>query len=90
MKLGYTEEFKISLIKADKEIYETYTGELKILFKKPNIKTCCFTEYRDWVVCDTLAGTGIRVGTLIEQEYRMLITKQRNFFVPLKMIFVKS
>lgn len=38
MKLGYTEEFKISLIKADKEIYETYTGELKILFKKPNIK----------------------------------------------------
>ncbi len=67
MNLNYMQHFKIRLIKADKKVYETYTEqELSILIKKPNIKTCSFTEFRDWAICNTLIGTGIRVGTLIE------------------------
>lgn len=65
MKLGYIEEFKINKVKAEKTLKETYTdAELNILLKKPNIKTCDFVEYRDWVVINTFLGTGMRAGTL--------------------------
>lgn len=48
MKLQYINEFKIELLKTEKKIKETYTdAQLKLLLKKPNLKDCSFTEYRD-------------------------------------------
>lgn len=44
MKLGYMNEFRITNIKFNKHIIETYTySELKLLLKKPDIKKCTFT-----------------------------------------------
>lgn len=66
MKLEYIDEFKISEIKFDKEIIETYTdAEIGLLLEKPNFKRCNFLEYRNWVVCNFLLGTGCRISTLI-------------------------
>ena len=71
MKLGYMESFKIELIKADKKIKETYSDEeLKILLKKPNLKDCLFTEYRDWVIVNFLISTGCRASTLVNIKIR--------------------
>lgn len=58
ISLGYVEEFKIPLLKEDRKIKETYTdSELIILLKKPNIKKCRFTEYRNWVFINYLIAT---------------------------------
>lgn len=66
MKLDYLETFKISEIKENKDIIETYTKEeIEILLKKPNIKECAFYEYRNWVICNFLLATGCRAGTLV-------------------------
>lgn len=66
MKLGWMPEFKIQLIKADKEVIETYAdSEINLLLKKPNIKKCPFVEYRNWMVCNFLLATGCRSKTLL-------------------------
>ena len=41
------------------------THELNLLLKKPNLKTCSFTEYRDWVIINYLLATANRVKTII-------------------------
>lgn len=64
--LGYTKEFKITLLKVEKKIKETYTdSELAILLQKPDLKKCNFTEYRNWVFINYLIATGNRVSTII-------------------------
>lgn len=66
MKLGYLKKFEINLIKADKNIYETYTPqELDLLLKKQNVKDCQFSDFRNWAISCTLLATGVRAGTLI-------------------------
>lgn len=66
MKLGYLKEFKIEKIKQTQEIIETYSYEdISCLLTKPNIKKCSYTEYRNFVVCNFLLGTGCRLSTLI-------------------------
>jgi integrase/recombinase XerD len=66
MKLGYMQEFKISEIKADREIIDTYTdSEIKLLIKKPDIKKCSYIEYRNYVICNFLLSTGCRAKTLV-------------------------
>lgn len=71
IKLEYMQPFKIELIKAEKKIKETYSdAELKLLLKKPDIKKCEFTEYRDWVIVNYLLSTGNRVSTLINVKIR--------------------
>ena len=66
MKLGYTEEFKISPLRIDKPIIETYTDvELKILLVKPNLEKCSFIEYRNWIIVNFLLSTGCRLSTLL-------------------------
>jgi len=65
-KLGYTEPFQITILKTTKKVKETYTdSELYILLKKPDIKKCKFSEYRDWVFINYLLGTGNRLSTII-------------------------
>ncbi len=66
---GYTPQFKIILLKTDKEVKETYSQhELRILLKKP--KTADFTEYRNWVKVNFLLATGVRVGELVNIKIR--------------------
>ena len=55
VRLGYLEDFKISLLRAEKKIKETYTdSELAILLQKPNIKKCSFVQYRNWAIINYL------------------------------------
>lgn len=71
MKFEYMDEFKISLIKAEKKIKQTYSdSELKLLIKKPNLKKCSFTEYRDWVIINYLLSTGNRASTVINVKIK--------------------
>ena len=65
MENEYTPHFKIKMVKSEKIIKETYSpDELERLLKKPNIKKCRFSEYRDWVMVCYLLGTGNRLSTL--------------------------
>lgn len=62
----YVEKFKITMLKTDDEIKETYSEtQLKALLEKPDIKNCSFVEYRTWVLENYLLSTGNRLGTII-------------------------
>ena len=66
MKLNYMDEFTIHMLRVTKKIKETYTdAELKVLLKKPDIKTCDFTEYKTWVFSNYLLGTGNRISSAL-------------------------
>ena len=66
MDEGYLQRFKIKLPKIDKIIKETYyDDELKRLLKKPNLKTCDFTEYKIWVMTNYLMATGNRISSIL-------------------------
>lgn len=61
MKEGYVENFQMKAIKVDDAPVETYTDEeLRLLLKKPDLKTCTFVEYRCWVMTNLYFSTGIR------------------------------
>jgi integrase/recombinase XerD len=63
---GYTERFKIKLLKTEKKIKETYNDdELASLLKKPNLKSCTFAQYRNWVMVNYFLATGNRLRTTI-------------------------
>lgn len=65
MENDYIKGFEINLIKEDETIPNLYTDEeMKILLKKPNIKTCTFAEYRTWVIVNFFVATGVRSRTL--------------------------
>lgn len=65
MREGYVANFKMRAIKVDKKPIETYTeDELIKLLKKPNMKKCSFTEYKNWVITNFLFSTGIRQRSL--------------------------
>lgn len=52
--------------KEQKEAPKSYTTkELELLLKKPNLKTCSFNEYRDWVIINFIMGTGARRTTIV-------------------------
>jgi len=66
MEQNYCNSFKIKLIKTTKTIKQTYTdSEIEKLLKKPNIKTCEFSEYRTWVMTNFFLGTAVRISTLL-------------------------
>lgn len=61
---GYT-EVNITLYKAEETVKNTYTdAELKRLLKRPNMRTCGFTEYRNWVIVNLLLNSGCRAATV--------------------------
>lgn len=73
MKNGYMNTFKIKLPKTDKSAIEVYNNsELELLLKKPNIKKCNFTEYRDWVIINFLMSTGVRLNSFINIKIKDL------------------
>jgi len=102
MDRGHITPFKISLIKADKKIKETYTDEeLEQLLKKPNIKTENFATYRTWVIICYLLGTGNRVRTLCNikigdidfssHEIKLRAVKNhRQYIIPLSSVLEKT
>lgn len=65
MEQGWLREFKIEVPKCSRTPVETYTDdELRILLKKPDIKTCSFTEYKAWCIVSFLLATGVRQNSL--------------------------
>ena len=65
MREEYISHFKMRAIKVDKRPIETYTEkELTKLLKKPNMKKCSFTEYKNWVMTNFLFSTGVRQRSL--------------------------
>jgi len=65
MEQGYMDGFKIKMLKCEKELIETYSeAELERLLKRPDKKSCTFSEYRTWVMVCYLLGTGNRLGTV--------------------------
>ncbi|MBR6405887.1 MAG: tyrosine-type recombinase/integrase [Lachnospiraceae bacterium] len=58
-------QLNIPLYKAEETIKETYTDEeLLRLLKKPNLRKCSFTEYRNWVTINLLINNGCRAATI--------------------------
>jgi integrase/recombinase XerD len=69
----YTTTFKMSLPRVDKHPIETYSDEeLEKLLKKPNLKKCEFTEYRNYVITTFFLSTGIRLTSLINIKIKDL------------------
>lgn len=65
MNNGYMQEFKIALPRVEETIKETYTDyEIQTLIKKPDVKSCTFAEYRNWVLVCYFIATGNRLGTV--------------------------
>lgn len=66
MKCKYLPCFEIKIPQMDKEPIETYSDEeLRILLKKPDLKSCNFATYRSWVVVNFLMSTGVRQNSMI-------------------------
>lgn len=62
---GYIQYFKIELPRVDKLPIETYTDEeLEKLLKKPNMKKCSFTDYRNYVMTCFFLSTGLRMSSV--------------------------
>jgi integrase/recombinase XerD len=58
-------DITIKRYKEEETIKETYTDrELKILLRKPNVKKCNFSEYRNWVIINFLLNSGSRAATI--------------------------
>lgn len=59
-------QIKVKMIKTEKQIKENYSDqELEILLKKPDKKSCTFTEFKTWAFVNYLLGTGNRITTAI-------------------------
>ena len=49
MERGYTEPFKVKIPVYNKDVKDVYTPEeLERLLRKPNLKKCSFSEYRNY------------------------------------------
>lgn len=69
--MGYLTRFKVSSIKSEKPIKQIYTdAELAILVKRPLVKKCTFAEYRNYVICCFLLGTGVRVASAVNIQIK--------------------
>lgn len=77
---GYIDDksLKISLIKAPRKVKEAYTREeLAKLLKKPDIKTCGFPKYRNWVIINFLLATGVRRRNVVDLKIENLDFQNR-------------
>lgn len=66
MDKNYIHRFAINLVKQERKIKDTYSeADIQKLIAKPNLKTCPFSEYRNWVMVQYLLDTGNRLNTVI-------------------------
>ena len=101
MREGYVAPFKMRAIKVDKKPIETYRDdELIKLLKKPNMKKCSFSEYKNWIITNFLFATGVRQRSLENIKIKNIdfdnnvvyvnTTKNRNpLIIPLNQTMVK-
>ena len=55
----------LSRYRAEETIKDTYSDtELKLLLKKPNMRKCSFSEYRNWVIINLLLNNGCRAASV--------------------------
>ena len=58
-------ELSIKLYKAEETVKDTYSdAELQKLLKKPNLRSCSFACYRNWVIINLLLNSGSRASTI--------------------------
>ena len=75
-------DLDIPLYKAEETIKETYTDhELEKLLKKPNTRTCKFSEYRNWVIINLLLNNGCRAATVRNIKNRDLDLQNRIIYL---------
>ena len=71
MDNNYIVRFKVHIPKATKKAKETYSdAELAVLLKKPNKKSCTFTEFKIWTFENFLLGTGVRLSTALDIQIK--------------------
>ena len=96
-KRDYLEEFEVKIPNILIEKKEVYTeSEINLLLKKPVLKNCLISEYRNWLIVNFFLGTGCRSTTLINVKvqdinfdndsilFRHMKTK-RQIIVPLSL-----
>lgn len=54
--------------------------ELRKLLTKPNLKTCRFSEYECWVICNVLYATGTRASTICNLKINNIDFENNVFF----------
>ena len=71
MDEGYMQRFQMKSIRVDKQAVDTYTDEeLRLLLKKPDLKTCRYIEYQCWVMTNLLFTTGIQQRSMMNLTVR--------------------
>ena len=71
-------DLNMPLYKAEETIKETYSDEeLAVLLVKPNLRTCKFSEYRNWVIINLLINNGCRAATVRNIKIRDLDIENR-------------
>jgi integrase/recombinase XerD len=87
MDNGYLPYFKIYTLKQPEKVMQTYSdADVKKLIARPNLKTCSFVTYRNWVMVNYFLETGnrlrsalnIRVGDVHFPERRITIRATKN------------
>lgn len=67
---GFT-DVDIKPYKGEETVKDTYTdSELKRLLKKPQVRSCTFSEYRNWVIVNLLVNSGCRAATIRNMQIR--------------------
>ena len=62
---------KFKAYKGENVVVDTYSKkELELLLVKPKMKTCTFSEYRNWVIINLLLNSGCRASTLRNIQIR--------------------
>ena len=75
-------DLNIPLYKAEETIKETYNDkELRALLKKPDIRHCKFSEYRNWVIVNLLVNNGCRAATVRNIKIRDLDLPNRIIYL---------
>lgn len=68
---GHIKKIKVVIPKSEQALKQSYTEQqLKALIKKPDTKTCGFTDIRDWALVSYFLGTGQRLTTVINIKIR--------------------
>ena len=69
----------LSRYRAQETIKDTYTDrELELLLKKPNMRKCKFSEYRNWVIINYLLNSGCRAATVRNIQNRDVDLESRQ------------
>ena len=79
---SYMAYFKISKLKIQEELKEIYTNkEMQILLKKPDTKTCCFEDFRNWVIVNFLYATALRLRSVVNIKIKDILFQSREIYI---------